>query len=144
MSTVPLVTAPIAINTHTSQNQQDIALVDEKILALQSQIRGLSQRRNELIPVGRLFPEVLVEIFSYLKREWWTGPSCKVPLVLKLTHVSRRWRAVALDCPVLWNEIFFQNETYVAKWLERSQSSNLYISVEATRRHEGTIQKVFE
>ncbi|TFK68649.1 hypothetical protein BDN72DRAFT_841535 [Pluteus cervinus] len=138
MSTSILITTPSSIDTDT--NQRGLALIDGKILALKEQIRELSQDRNELVPVGRLFPDVLVEIFSYLKREWGTGPNGKVPFTLNLTHVSHRWRAAALNCAALWNEIFFQDEKLVAEWLKRSHSSKLCVSVEARLEDKGAIQ----
>ncbi|TFK68650.1 hypothetical protein BDN72DRAFT_733838, partial [Pluteus cervinus] len=81
-------------------------LIDAKILALKAQLRDLFQERNAVAPVGRMLPELLVQVFSYLRREWSVGgENGKVPLTLKFTHVSRHWRAVALNCPALWNEI---------------------------------------
>ncbi|KAJ7041914.1 hypothetical protein C8F04DRAFT_888988, partial [Mycena alexandri] len=57
-------------------------------------------------PLRRIPPEIIAEIFSWTMptlREAVDRQRCSVmdsPWVL--THVSRRWRAVAISSPALW------------------------------------------
>ncbi|TFK68648.1 hypothetical protein BDN72DRAFT_960138 [Pluteus cervinus] len=118
------------------------AAVHGKILALKGQIRDLLRELNELTPVGRLSSELVVEIFTYLQQEQqWSSPK-KTPFILTLTHVSRSWRAIALNCPALWNEIFFSDKTLVGEWLRRSRSSNLYVKMQVPL--DSVLQQTFE
>ncbi|TFK68644.1 hypothetical protein BDN72DRAFT_960136 [Pluteus cervinus] len=118
-----LITAQIPANLYASERA-----------AVKERIRDLLRKLNRLTPVGRLSPELLVEIFSYLQNEWWSTPA-----LLKITHVSHCWRVAALNCSALWAEINFYNKNYVSEWLKRSRSSNLYISMDIPR-DEGAFQ----
>ncbi|TFK68651.1 hypothetical protein BDN72DRAFT_897982 [Pluteus cervinus] len=133
--------SPIATQTPLNNYAKQRDAIDAKILPLRAQIREFLEERNEWTPAGRLAPEILVEIFSYLQREW-DGWNRKFPFLLKLTHVSRRWRAAAITCPSLWNEISFENKTLVEQWLKRSASSDLYVTV-GTKRGDYAIRQVF-
>ncbi|KAJ7483485.1 hypothetical protein FB451DRAFT_107141 [Mycena latifolia] len=106
------------IRTVVSTSDAQLAHLEKEISRLQDR---LQQLRNEqgllsryraqntaiLSPLRRMPPEVLAEIFS------WTLPSIEdasrkfheshSPWVL--THVSSRWRAIALSTPSLWSRI---------------------------------------
>ncbi|KAJ6543635.1 hypothetical protein DFH09DRAFT_825774, partial [Mycena vulgaris] len=93
--------------------ETEISQLRDRLVQLEGEHASLSTYHSQniaiLSPVRRLPPEVLCEIFS------WTLPpvheafehsklGVKVsPWVL--THISRRWRAVALSSPSLWSQI---------------------------------------
>ncbi|KAJ6462175.1 hypothetical protein C8R45DRAFT_940988 [Mycena sanguinolenta] len=88
--------------------------LDEEILALQTTLAQLVQRRSEiddslrghraiLSPVRRVPPELICEIFDFATAEnrgnlgdkppWWVG------------FISRSWRQYALGYPLLWSSL---------------------------------------
>ena len=97
-----------------------------------------ARQRNLLAPVSRLPPELVLHIFAYVKatvtleskynygingvqgRDW-----------IKLTHVFRLWRDIALCAPSLWTDIHISKYNY--RWanemLRRSQQIPLAVHV---------------
>ncbi|KAJ6552818.1 hypothetical protein B0H19DRAFT_893593, partial [Mycena capillaripes] len=90
------------LDTDISQLREQLRQLEEERLALSS-----FRARNMAIlsPLRRVPVEVLSEIFL------WTLPSLREPRERFhvtdspwfLTHVSRRWRAVAISNPSLWS-----------------------------------------
>ncbi|KAJ7777087.1 hypothetical protein B0H16DRAFT_1360738 [Mycena metata] len=98
-------------NAHLACLEDEVASVRERMRQLEEQRAPLHSYRaqNQAVrsPLRRIPPEVLAEIFL------WTLPTpqraverlrfsaMESPWVL--THVSRRWRAVAISSPALWS-----------------------------------------
>ncbi|KAF8870621.1 hypothetical protein BD779DRAFT_520592 [Infundibulicybe gibba] len=68
-----------------------------------SSLAAIRHCRNQFIPVARLPPEILSRIFVFttqmVRPEDWTDAARII------SHVCRRWREIALDCPKLWSHI---------------------------------------
>ncbi|KAM5534904.1 hypothetical protein V8D89_011459 [Ganoderma adspersum] len=100
----------------------DIALeqrkLEDEIAFLQQKLRQLRNKSNSQVPISRLPPEILSEIFlnqaAKVREERLTinlrgDNHCPDDLVhksfyswLNVSHVSRHWREVALNCVQLW------------------------------------------
>ncbi|TFK68547.1 hypothetical protein BDN72DRAFT_675056 [Pluteus cervinus] len=90
------------------------------------------------------FPaEVLTEVFASLqdqllkeftgrKRLQWIG----------VTHVSRRWRSIALGCARLWGDIQ-SGDPAIREWLKRARGTALFVELKiGTMRDESTFNMV--
>ncbi|KAF7345530.1 F-box domain-containing protein [Mycena venus] len=113
---VPLESDSVFVKVAISKIDAPLASLDGEIARLRAQLQQLEEERASLSchrdrncailsPLRRMPPEVLGQIFS------WTLPLLRVtrekgvhitdsPWVL--THVSRRWRAIAFSIPSLW------------------------------------------
>ena len=96
--------------------------------AIDDQIRELNYRRNALVPISRLPPETLAEIFSLLSfsvDDYEDVPDLKW---IRVTHVCRRWRETALSFPYLWSHIPFNKLTLagITEILARAKMSPLH------------------
>ncbi|KDQ51861.1 hypothetical protein JAAARDRAFT_210836 [Jaapia argillacea MUCL 33604] len=103
-------------------------------------LRDIRTRRNEHAPISRLPPEILSRIFVICTSNWdhSSDQLRRQPhryLWVKVTHVCRRWRTVALDCTSLWSYIPLNIPgSWISEMLVRSRE--LSLSVDASR--EGT------
>ncbi|KAF7335975.1 F-box domain-containing protein [Mycena sanguinolenta] len=127
-----------------------IAEIDARISSLKNSIRLLkaeklrTQERLDLYtyPVLMLPSEITSEIFMKFIPEYPSPPPLTGLLSpTTLTHVCRRWRAIAHSTPALWRAIMvpaylctIRNEAYLLSilesWLSRSRSFPLSISTE--------------
>lgn len=83
-----------------------------------------------LAPISHLPPEVLSKIFSYCAADLTDH---KHPLDwIKVSHVSRHWRAVALTSPNLWGAIVFSRPKWVEEMIKRSKMASLIIKADLT------------
>ncbi|KAJ7239597.1 hypothetical protein B0H12DRAFT_1056600, partial [Mycena haematopus] len=105
-SEVPIIKAAIA------KVDASLACIDEEIMQLQSRLKQLEAERDRLSsyrtqssailsPLRRMPPEILGEIFSWtipqdIRREEGYSPWF-------LTHISRRWREIAVSTSSLWS-----------------------------------------
>ncbi|TFK66244.1 hypothetical protein BDN72DRAFT_844587 [Pluteus cervinus] len=117
---------------------QERERIDEEIQQLQDRIYLLRTARNNLTPISRIPPEILIRIFTHVQGAWvgrrdfpshfmrWIG----------VAHVWTQWRGVALGCASLWTTIPLRNEAYVRAALERSKSMPLSIG-DVSRDHLG-------
>ncbi|KAG1780986.1 hypothetical protein EV702DRAFT_1042671 [Suillus placidus] len=107
------------------------ARIDEDTIALSESVRTHRSRRNALVYVSRLPPEILANIFMYIvsKEESYMGTSDPrgAPACLAATHVCRYWRQVALECPILWAFIDGVSAQWLAIMLERSKKAALVV-----------------
>ena len=104
------------------------------------------QQHNQLIPISRLLPELLADIFrialveasekslnSWFKAmgaEFWSyhnGAYGSSRVAIKLSHVCRHWRTVAKNDPCLWTEIWMTCQRWCWRMLERSKGAPLVI-----------------
>ncbi|TFY72928.1 hypothetical protein EVG20_g78 [Dentipellis fragilis] len=75
-------------------------------LALQVEYDDLQSKR---VPFNWLPPELVTEIFLYCTEDSHADPEApfdRIPVAL--SHVSRRWRSVALATPALWRRLHLQ------------------------------------
>ena len=78
--------------------------IEENIAKLSSLVTDAKTKLNGLTPVGQLSPELLIMFFSlYIAAntyehhyEWCAW--------IRVTHVCRHWRMVALESPGLWTQ----------------------------------------
>jgi hypothetical protein len=86
--------------------------IDTEIESLQGSIRVLKYRRNELAPISSLPTEVIEAIFSLLPvPDTWPpstlGGKPDRLAWLRIAHVCRHWREIALNQPLLWSHVDF-------------------------------------
>ncbi|KAJ7498086.1 hypothetical protein B0H11DRAFT_1998626 [Mycena galericulata] len=100
-----------------SKTGPHLACLDEEISRLKGQLQQLEQERAALFdyhrqntailsPLRRIPPEVLREIFS-----WTLSPNLDEVTNVEagpwvLTHINRRWRAIAISTSSLWSQIY--------------------------------------
>jgi len=120
-------------STATAQDHL-IKAVEDEIKMSQRVTQELIYRRNALVPISRLPPETLVEIFSLLP--FATDDSKYVLHLARIhvTHVCHRWREIALCFPYLWNHIHFTKLTLagITEILARAKMSPLHFEGEIT------------
>ena len=97
--------------TSPAMAQDHVRKIDGDIKVLKCVIQEMEYRCNMLVPISRLPPETLAEIFSLLP--FIAHDSEGVPyLALKsVSPVCRRWREIALSFPSLWSHIHFTKLT---------------------------------
>ncbi|KAF8644090.1 hypothetical protein AX16_008695 [Volvariella volvacea WC 439] len=116
------------------------ARIDQEILQLEEQLRDLRLRRNALVPISQLPPEILSRIMTIYQRDIFNEkppknehPSPRSLLWISITQVSSHWRDVALQCPSLWNAISLPAMRH--EWAElhflRSQGTPLSLNVQS-------------
>ncbi|KDQ14671.1 hypothetical protein BOTBODRAFT_174531 [Botryobasidium botryosum FD-172 SS1] len=102
-----------ALSTHTAQR-----------------LSALAARQNDLGPTACLPDEILYIIFEFVveSRRWLYPSRAREPL--RLSHVSRRWRNIALRTPIIWTMVNSLNYSLVELFIARSQSAPLHIRLE--------------
>ncbi|TFK64939.1 hypothetical protein BDN72DRAFT_846156 [Pluteus cervinus] len=116
-------------NANTSAyTTPEIAELDKEIAELSERLLRLKSRRNSLVPIARLQPEILLIIFFSLQS------LCFHPNIyhewIAITHVSQRWRNLALGTSTLWGGIVHAQRSsrkLAELSLERSKLSDLDI-----------------
>jgi len=110
-------------------------VIDKKLRKLEESARTLKLRRNALVPISRLPPEVLEPIFSFLflpdKHERpTTGGKPDSLAWLRVSHVCHRWREIALNQPRFWSRINFNTLTFTGatQVLSRSKMAPLELT----------------
>ncbi|KAH9170619.1 hypothetical protein EDB89DRAFT_2187766 [Lactarius sanguifluus] len=99
---------------------------------LEDSIRALRHRRNALAPVSALSTEIIANIFSFLHlpgRSPLGGRLDNHLVSLRVAHVCRRWREIALDLPLLWSHVDFTTVSLAgaAEMLSRARTAPLYL-----------------
>ncbi|KAJ6552744.1 hypothetical protein B0H19DRAFT_901178, partial [Mycena capillaripes] len=115
---IPLDSDIETIESAISRTDTTLARLDDEIVRLQERLQQLEEKRASLAgyrvqnfsilsPLRRTPPEVLSEIFSWTlppaiySRQRMGFSAMDSPWVL--THICRRWRAVAISTPPLWS-----------------------------------------
>ena len=87
------------IDREIETNLVKIASLLENVEKCRESVRALKTKRNQTVPISNLPPEIVCEIFSFLRfdegyesRRW-----------IYLAHVNRHWRDVVFSFPALWN-----------------------------------------
>jgi hypothetical protein len=101
-----------------------ISTVDKGIAAARQVLRSLLTRRNTLMPISLLPPEILARVFHLLvlKEPPFSGRRKRNLGWIRATHVCRHWRQVALDDSSLWAKIWASRRTqngFQRFWLGR-------------------------
>ncbi|KAI0056098.1 hypothetical protein BV25DRAFT_1832555 [Artomyces pyxidatus] len=83
---------------------------DDEESSMRRAMQSLRTRRNALIPISRLPPEILTRIFTINAAADIPGIRDKTKTRPRLgwitvTHVCRRWREMVLDLPILWAQL---------------------------------------
>ncbi|TFY82631.1 hypothetical protein EWM64_g1381 [Hericium alpestre] len=91
--------------------------LDNELAAVHLAMCSLRTRRNALLPISSLPPEVLARIFHFYSVAE-PPPYRRPPQIgwIIVTHVCRAWRDTALQQPYLWSEA---TTGLGPKWLER-------------------------
>ena len=141
---VTLCIAPTTIvfmdTSSTTAQDQLLKTVEEEIKVSEQVTQELKYRRNALVPISRLPPETLAEIFSLLvfseDDDEDDDDDEDVPYLewIRVTHVCHGWREVALSSPSLWNHIDFTKLTLAVftEILARARMSPLDIKAETS------------
>jgi hypothetical protein len=82
-----------------------IRLIDLQIANLRESIRALHYQRNALVPISKLPVEILTKIFMLHQENVTRRYTIQRLGWIKITHVSRRWREIALIFSGLWIHI---------------------------------------
>ncbi|KAI0642546.1 hypothetical protein C8Q79DRAFT_218338 [Trametes meyenii] len=116
----------------------EIAELDKSIADLEERLASLRLKRERLqgdrALISRLPPEILSRIF-----ELGVEAEDSIELLPTINLVSRHWRNVALECPVLWTYIILDSDwgwrvpAFLRKlraYLLRSQASKLFVDID--------------
>ncbi|TFK63507.1 hypothetical protein BDN72DRAFT_742772, partial [Pluteus cervinus] len=87
-------------------------------------LQDLRAKRNALLPIGSLLPEILSQVFSFaLIAE---NGNRRSEDLIPLTWVCRQWRDIAFEYPILWSSIDRTlKENWVLAFLQRSKEADL-------------------
>ena len=108
-----------------------VSAVDKKLDSARQLFYSLLPRRNALLPISLLPPEILLRVFHLLALD---EPAFSVKQNLcwiRVTHVCQRWRQVALDNPSLWVRIsgIPTNIPWILEMLARAKNAPLDIKL---------------
>ena len=98
-----------------------IRLIDLQIANLRESIRVLHYQRNGHLPISRLPVEILTKIFLLHQENMTRRYTVQRLNWIGITHVSQRWREIALDFSGLWNRIPFYHPKWAREMIARSQ-----------------------
>jgi hypothetical protein len=105
-----------------------ISTLDKGIDAARQFLCSLLTRRNTLVPISVLPPEILSLVFHFLVLD--EPPLSRKPWI-RVTHVCRRWRQVAIDDSSLWARIWGipTNTKWISEILARAKNVPLEIEL---------------
>ena len=94
--------------------------INAEIKSLEESIHAL-RCRNAPEPISSLPTEIIAAIFLLVHVPGWTD--------IRLTHVCRRWREIALDHPLFWSHLDFTTVTPAGatEILARARMAPLYL-----------------
>ncbi|KAF8195573.1 hypothetical protein BJ912DRAFT_1141215 [Pholiota molesta] len=131
----PLITESLNENISIEEAHKQI---DKAIEQYRENILALKSHRNRYAPFSRLPPEIICKIFTFAKIPgldyYWRGQPMKL---IKLTHVTRHWRSVALNSPSLWTDLPVGNGNplLIEEMLKRSKDASLAINCDLATIH---------
>jgi F-box-like len=113
-----------------------ISTVDKEIDATRQFLRSLLTRRNSLVPISVLPPEILARVFHLLVLEEPPFTGRQNLGWIRVTHVCRHWRQVALDDSSLWAKIWGipTNTKWISEMLARAKNAPLDVEFNAITR----------
>ena len=108
--------------------------IDKGIITATRFLPSLLTRRNVLVPISLLPPEILAQVFHLLVLEEppFSGERNLLGWI-RVTHVCWSWRQVALDDLTLWAKIrgIPANKKRISEILARSKNAQLDIKLNA-------------
>ncbi|TEB24958.1 hypothetical protein FA13DRAFT_1738769 [Coprinellus micaceus] len=104
------------------------APVEERFVSIKHTIIALVDHFNASLPISRLPPEILSEIFLIHRSRVVKYDQEEDLSWIGITHVCRHWRAVGLSCTTLWSSVTFVNCASVEAMLSRSGTSPLSLN----------------
>lgn len=125
---------------------KDTAAFNKDVAALAGSLRDLRSCKITLSCVSWLPPEILTTIFTYIVEDdafkSCTGAPrpCGAPISMIITHICRRWRQVALECPTLWAYLNCVSANWLDIMFERSKKAALVVIY----RLPGSLRKCFQ
>ncbi|CAL1716236.1 unnamed protein product [Somion occarium] len=129
---------PISLKTELDFMDEDVLRLRESLDREVYAYREKCRRRNELLPVAKLLPELLLVIFEYYVESPRTyindgrWKNCFVSPFeiheepkgpcdwIHVAHVCHSWRAIAMGAPQLWSHIQLGSPTWVSEFIKRS------------------------
>jgi hypothetical protein len=113
-----------------------ISTVDKGIDAARQFLRSMLTRRNALVPISLLPPEILARVFHLLVLEEPPFSARRNLGWIRVTHVCRHWREVALDDSSLWARIGGTpaNKKWISEMLARARNAPLDIEFNGVAR----------
>jgi hypothetical protein len=105
---------------HARSNSEGLLTIEREIRELRRAISLLSTRQNDLVACGQLPPEILSEIFLWVRSLHAPGMRGMSYGWTAVTSVCRRWRQAALGCARLWDRLDFSCPMWVETLMERS------------------------
>jgi hypothetical protein len=113
-----------------------ISTVDEGIDAARQFVRSLLTRRNALVPISFLPPEILSWVFHLLVLAEPPLSGRRSLGWIRVTHVCRHWRQIALDDSSLWAKIcgIPMNTKWISEMLARAKNAPLDIEFKPITR----------
>ncbi|TFK54116.1 hypothetical protein OE88DRAFT_1805912 [Heliocybe sulcata] len=130
------------VNEHIKREikaqKHELHELDRQINERIKELSKLRSQRNGITPISKLPPEVLTQIFSICSQMEPFGPPYPygptTPPWIKITHVCRHWREIALNCSSLWHVIEFISPRWTAEMLKRSKNAPLVVKADLTYR----------
>ena len=111
--------------------------IDDERADLLEALRRLNSRRNSLVPVAQLAPELLTQIFM-LNTLFDYPPQNTAfrvaPTLKNCSHVCQYWRRVVLACPALWSRslnLHMETPEWTSEILKRSNPMPLDIHADS-------------
>jgi hypothetical protein len=133
-----------AIRRHLRDLQDEVQVLELDLARKQREIIALT---NSVAPISLLPSELIAEIFNTGRHTSSIRPS--FPLVV--SHVTRKWREIAIQSPSLWTDIRIggrsETQALLDLYLQRSQDQPLDVEIHhfhrsALRRDE--IRKLYD
>ncbi|GJE90034.1 hypothetical protein PsYK624_061550 [Phanerochaete sordida] len=125
----------LRLNT-PAQADELLGRLESEATRIQATMLAVKSRRNALVPIGRLPPELLAEVFYELVCLYDDHPRSpkqhQSPFYwLYVTSVCSAWRRVALNAPRVWSHIHFHpkagDQERITAFFARSRSAPLMI-----------------
>ena len=102
-------------------------LIDRRVANLRESIRVLHSQRNGLFPISKLPAEILTEIFLLHQQNVTENYTVETVDWIGITHVSQRWREIAVNFSGLWTHIPFYHPKWAEEMIARSQHACLIV-----------------
>ena len=94
---------------------QRVEGVDEQRAGILREIISLKRRYNQLSAIFRLPIDLLRHVFGLRREVHYYVKHWSIGWIPEVTHVCHAWREVALQSPLLWNDVFVETQS-TALW----------------------------
>lgn len=106
--------------------------LDEEIDQMEARLVVLKLARNELVPIMRIHPEILQEIFFLVHDT--SDHKGSATLLRLVTWISHKWRELAHNTSSRWSQIDFRNPEWVEVALSRTKNRELEFDLNNSSR----------